>query len=233
MGKLLGIVGFIGSGKGSVGDILASRGFTKVSFGQAIKDVTAVMFDWPRQLLEGETEQSRVFRETPCPAWSALMGRPFTPREALQKIGTEGGRLLFHEDFWIGSLNNKLDVSKDYVVTDVRFLNEIQMVRERDGVVIEIQRGDNPPWYAQLSRMRDAHERDLFMEKHAPHLHKSEWDWIGQPVDYVLKNNGTKIELENVVNCVLRGVDWSAHRFINNALRPVIPSRAEGFRLRP
>lgn|GEM_PF-866972 len=221
MAKIIGIVGFIGSGKGSVGDILAERGFQKASFGQAIKDVAAVMFGWPRFLLEGDTDQSREFRETPCPIWSGLMGRPFTPREALQKIGTEGGRVLFHENFWVGSLNNTLDATKDYVITDVRFLNEIEMVRARNGVVIEIQRGENPPWYEPLSRLRDSQDRELFMGKHAPHLHESEWDWIGQPVDFVLKNTGTKMELASEVERVLQTVNWSARPVAQN-LVPVM-----------
>jgi hypothetical protein len=62
---IVGLLGFIGSGKGTAGDILKDLGFTPVSFAKGVKDVTAEMFGWPRHLLEGDTQHSRDWREMP------------------------------------------------------------------------------------------------------------------------------------------------------------------------
>ena len=41
---IIGLVGFIGSGKGTVGDILEQKGFIKDSFAKPLKDACSVMF---------------------------------------------------------------------------------------------------------------------------------------------------------------------------------------------
>ncbi len=60
---IVGLVGFIGSGKGTVGDILEQKGFIKDSFAKPLKDACSVMFGWPREMLEGDTEVSRKWRD--------------------------------------------------------------------------------------------------------------------------------------------------------------------------
>jgi hypothetical protein len=62
---IIGICGLIGSGKGSVGDILVEQGFTKVSFADKLKDGVATIFGWNRAMLEGDTDESRNWREQP------------------------------------------------------------------------------------------------------------------------------------------------------------------------
>lgn len=59
---LIGVVGFAGSGKGTVADILVrDHGFKKLSFADALKDAVATIFGWERHLLEGDTDESREF----------------------------------------------------------------------------------------------------------------------------------------------------------------------------
>ena len=48
---LVGVLGLIGSGKGTVGEILKEIKFHQISFASGVKDVTSVMFDWPSCLL--------------------------------------------------------------------------------------------------------------------------------------------------------------------------------------
>ena len=149
---IIGLVGFIGSGKGTVGDILEQKGFIKDSFAKPLKDACAVMFGWPRELLEGDTEMSRKWREEPDNYWSEKFGRVFTPREALQKMGTEAGRDVFHKDIWVISLLNRAK-GKDVVVTDVRFKNEIQYIQDNGGIVIRVKRGVDPIWFSHLEKI--------------------------------------------------------------------------------
>jgi len=202
---IVGLVGFIGSGKGTAGDILSELGFIKESFAGSVKDIASVMFGWPRHLLEGDTDESRTFREEPDEEWSKRFGRSFTPREALQKIGTEVGRDVFHQDFWVQALHAKIDPQKNYVITDVRFPNEINWIHENGGIVIEIQRGENPEWYGKLVECRrQGFEYGFkYQMMKAKGVHESEWAWVGQNIDFMIENNTTKEELQDCLNAVL------------------------------
>ena len=42
------------------------------------------MFGWDREMLEGDTEESRDWREKVDPYWSTETGNPITPRLILQ-----------------------------------------------------------------------------------------------------------------------------------------------------
>ena len=198
---IIGLVGFIGSGKGTVGDILEQKGFIKDSFAKPLKDVCSVMFGWPRELLEGDTEVSRKWREEPDNYWSEKFGRQFTPREALQLMGTEAGRDVFHKDVWVISLLNRAK-GKDVVVTDVRFKNEIQYIQDNGGIVIRVKRGEDPNWYSKLEKIQLETERTKFMQ--FEHIHKSEWDWVGCEFNYTIANNGSIQDLGKEVERVLQ-----------------------------
>lgn len=204
MTPVVGFVGFIGSGKGAAGDILCDNGYKKESFAKGVKDLTAQMFGWSRGLLEGDTEESRQWREQPDPFWSNRFDRPFTPRETLQKMGTEVGRDVFHQDFWILQMESRMRFyDQPIVVTDVRFPNEIDWIRKVGGKVYEIQRGNPPNWYKILSATnpKDMDMRWGLMNDYD--VHYSEWAWIGCKMDGVVKNNGTIEDLTKAIKSVI------------------------------
>lgn len=196
---IVGLLGFIGSGKGTAGDILKDMGFTPVSFAKGVKDVTSEMFGWPRHLLEGDTQRSREWREQPDEFWSKEFGKSFTPRYALQLMGTEVGRDVFHKDFWVIKLKKYVEENPEqhFVITDVRFENEIQFVHEQNGILIEIQRGLKPHWYpiASQANSGDRHANTWMLEQSG--IHESEWRWVGGDIDAVIDNNGTVEDLKN------------------------------------
>jgi hypothetical protein len=110
MRKIIGLVGFIGSGKGTVARHLVDNyGFRQESFAKSLKDACSNIFDWPRDLLEGDTPESRQWRELPDLWWSEKLGiKDFTPRLALQLIGTNALRDHFSQDLWFLSLENRI-----------------------------------------------------------------------------------------------------------------------------
>ncbi len=194
---IIGICGFINSGKGTVADILVNKyNFHKLSFADAVKDATAAIFGWPRHLLEGDTEESRVFRETKSEWWSDKFGYDFSPRLALQMMGTEAGRDVFHPDLWIHSLERKMEMYPSAVIADVRFPNEIKFIQSKGGFVIRVKRGDDPEWYHTAYRANKEGNTDLMYDYL---IHYSEWAWIGQIMDYELHNIGTVTSLEGDV----------------------------------
>ena len=136
---IIGLVGFAGSGKGSVAKILATDyNFTSVAFADPLKDAAAIIFDWPRNLLEGDTEPSRAFREVPDEFWSMHFNKKFTPRMALQQLGTEACRNVFHKDIWVLNLEKRIKNKTNVVVTDVRFPNELECIKRLGGKIFRI-----------------------------------------------------------------------------------------------
>jgi hypothetical protein len=204
---IIGIVGFLGSGKGTVGDVLIQNyGFYKLSFADAVKDAVSVIFSWPRHLLEGDTQESREFREKPDAFWSKRFGYEVTPRYMLQLMGTEAGRDVFHKDIWIHALERKLAMFDNVVVPDVRFPNEIDFIRKVRGKIVRVKRGPEPDWYDL------AHAANSLTFLHAPEahdemsksgIHYSEWAWVGQEFDHVIDNDGSIEDLKNKLNNIM------------------------------
>ena len=99
---IIGIAGLIGSGKGTVADILVEQhNFTKISFADKLKDGVASSFGWNRELLEGDTDESRAWRETVDEFWTKETGREITPRLVLQEFGTDCMRNGFYDGIWV------------------------------------------------------------------------------------------------------------------------------------
>jgi len=205
---IIGVVGFIGSGKGTAADILVEKhGFVKLSFADAVKDATAAIFGWQRSLLEGDTDESREFRETKDEWWSAKFGRDFTPRLALQLMGTEAGRDVFHENVWVYALERKAEMYKDVVIADVRFPNEIEWMRSKGGFAVRVSRGRDPEWYEIAAMANDVNHpmhQDSSIKMADLKIHYSEWAWAGQIMDYQLDNNGSISMLEADISHMIK-----------------------------
>ena len=188
---IIGICGFIGSGKDTVADYLVNfHEFRRESFANTLKDAVAAVFGWDRTMLEGRTKEAREWREQVDPWWAERLAMPtLTPRWVLQYWGTEVCRRAFHDDIWIASLENKLRNSKDNVViSDCRFPNEIQSIRDAGGKIVWVQRGELPDWYDTAIEANLGHNyavQDLKMRK----IHASETAWVGTNFDTIIDNN--------------------------------------------
>jgi hypothetical protein len=189
---IIGVCGLIGSGKGTVADILVDEhSFRKISFADSLKDAISNVFGWPRSLLEGDTEKSRDFRELVDPWWSERLGIPdLTPRWILQQWGTEVCRNSFHSDIWILSLERKLMMGDgNVVIPDTRFPNEIDMIQKLGGQVWHVKRGEDPEWFARYRN------RGMI----PPDIHPSEWAWARSEFDQTITNDGSLDDLRQKV----------------------------------
>jgi hypothetical protein len=202
---IIGICGFIGSGKDTVADYLVNfHEFRRESFASTLKDAVSSVFGWDRTMLEGRTKEAREWREQVDPWWAARLDMPtLTPRWVLQYWGTEVCRKAFHDDIWIASLENKIRTSKDHVViSDCRFPNEILSIRNAGGQILWVQRGELPDWYdvaIDANRGMNIAINELRMRK----IHASETAWVGTEFDAVLDNNGTIDELYNQTKLIV------------------------------
>ena len=193
MTKIIGVCGFIGSGKDTAADYLVNfHEFRRDSFAATLKDAVGAVFGWDRELLEGRTKEAREWREQIDPWWAERLNMPdLTPRWVLQDWGTEVCRRAFHNDIWIASLEARLRNSKDnIVISDCRFPNEIKAIKEAGGKVIWVQRGDLPWWYEIAIRANQGNlDAKQVLESH--NVHASETAWVGTEFDLVINNNST------------------------------------------
>lgn len=214
---IIGLVGNIGNGKGTVADILVeTHGFVKESFANSVKDSCAAIFGWNRAMLEGDTTESRAWREQPDEWWSKKFGYDFSPRYALQLMGTEAGRNVFHSDLWVHTVLRRIHLNpdKNYVLADVRFPNEIKAIIDSGGKIVRVKRGLDPEWFAcahkQNTTPQEQHyiledQRELMQQKY-PSIHYSEWAWIGCHYDIVMDNNCSLEQLKLRVVQILDSV---------------------------
>jgi hypothetical protein len=96
-----------------------------------------------------------------------------TPREILQRAGTEAMRNTFSQDIWIKTLQKRLllEPNKMYAISDVRYINEAEAIKSWGGKVIRI-------------------DRELPKTEFSNHISETELDnWNGW--DDVLDNNST------------------------------------------
>jgi len=206
--NLYALLGWIGSGKDTVASRLESHyGWRRVSFAGALKDAVSVIFGWPREMLEGLTLDSRAWRENVDPWWADRLGIPhLTPRWVLQHMGTNVLRQHFHDDIWIAALEKRLIDSDDQpiVISDCRFQNEIKLVKQYQGNLVQVIRSfETPVWYqcavrqnfASDEELLDLIEHSLTMESLYPQVHSSEYSWVGSKIDYKIMNTQTLEDL--------------------------------------
>ncbi len=202
---IIGVVGFISSGKDTVADYLQNfHEFRRESFASTLKDAVAAVFGWDRVLLEGRTKEAREWREEVDPWWAERLNMPtLTPRWVLQYWGTEVCRRSFHDDIWISSLENKIRNSKDnIVISDCRFPNEISSIKRAGGKIVWVQRGPLPEWYEQAVLANQGSNIGLNYMKEQK-IHASEWAWIGTDFDKIIDNNDTIDALYNNAKSLL------------------------------
>ena len=189
---IIGMCGLIGSGKGTVADILIDQyNFKKISFADKLKDAVSEMFEWPRQMVEGVTPQSRDWRERPDPFWSDEIGRNITPRHVLQVFGTECMRHGFFDGVWVSLVKKKIQDNPEinWVLPDTRFPNEVNMIKSIGGSVWRVKRGDDPEWFSKY----------ITEDIEPKNTHPSEWAWAKSTFDETIENNSSLSDLETQI----------------------------------
>jgi len=168
------------TGKDAVAAYLTSQyGFRRVAFGDKIRRVTEVAF--------GFTEEQMTDREMKEEVEFAL---GISPRRAMQKVG---GMFRQHvsNDFWIYAVKSRIgwlvEQGKDIVVSDLRFINELNYIRQMDGKIVKVNRS------GIIHNDGDKSETELDIV--------TSWD-------YVLENIGDLQELYEKVDEMLIAFGW-------------------------
>jgi hypothetical protein len=141
---LIGLNGYAGAGKDTAAAYLVeNHGFTRLAFADKLKDLAYAIdpdLDFgggPYSLREAVDEHG----------WDQVKRVGDDAREFLQSVGM-ACRAVFGEDFWIRSVATTLataDPTENFVITDVRFPNEVAAIRARSdangpGCIVRVER---------------------------------------------------------------------------------------------
>jgi len=177
--NLIGLTGLARAGKDSVADLLqAKHGFVKYAFAKPLKDGVKVMFGLTDDHVYGH------LKEVIHPLYGV------SPRQMMQWAGTEFGRSLVNPNCWIIRAGQAYDILEHdaygMVISDVRFENEADFIRQRGGMIVHISR-----------KAADAIKMD----------HASEGGVVPMTGDWFIDNNGSIDELEFKVDALLNAAD--------------------------
>ena len=167
--SIIGIAGRMGSGKNTVGYIieklcLTNNGpkFEQKSFAGKLKQMASLLTGIPvKDFEDQEFKKSYLGAE-----WGTIESNPLNSipvfeniefnhlmsvREFLQKLGTEAMRDGLHTNVWVNALFADYKAGDpeydafypNWIITDMRFPNEMEAVKERKGITIRVVR-DNP-----------------------------------------------------------------------------------------
>lgn len=144
---IIGLCGNAGTGKDTAVQYMLDEGTVdslgkptyKMAFADPIREIAAIFGFTKEQMSD------RTLKETDDPFWG------FSPRTFMQKVGTEMFRNNLREDIWIQLLirriqekiawNEKNGFHKGiYFITDVRFPNEAQAIKDLGGYIVKIHR---------------------------------------------------------------------------------------------
>ena len=153
---IIGLSGYARSGKDTVAELLClNYGFKRISFAQPMRDALCILNPY---LSDG----LRVSHLVNDYGWEVAKQNPEV-RRLLQVFGTEIGRKMFGEDVWINIALSDLRHDERIVISDVRFPNEADAIKEQGGMVWRINRHD----FSAVNDHTSEHAMDTYMFDHA------------------------------------------------------------------
>ncbi len=136
--SLVGFAGLKNSGKNAAAEVLKADGYVEVKFAGALKEMLRAYL---RYINVDSVEIERMIDGDMKEEPSTYFGGK-TPREAMQTLGTEWGRDLIHPNIWTNSFLRHAGKFAKVVCTDVRFPNEVELIKRVNGTVVLIERPD-------------------------------------------------------------------------------------------
>lgn len=161
---IIGINGYAGSGKDTVGKIIQEQGldWEIKKWAGKLKEIASILTGIPAEHFEDQKFKDTLLGSE----WSynvtefieqgvyADRFKTMTVREFLQRLGTEAMRRGLHTNTWVNALmsdyraidifraNNPAEpwLFPKWIITDTRFKNEAKAIKERGGYVIRINR---------------------------------------------------------------------------------------------
>lgn len=162
---IIGILGKKRNGKDTSADHIVNKyGFEKISFAAPLKEIIKILFDFDDDILNSDLKDE--FDEK----WNT------SPRALMQYIGTDIMRIKLGEfinkstnDIWVDICMNKiLKSGKNYVISDVRYQNEVDAIHKNNGIVIKVFRNiDNDDLHISETSIDNITNYDYIIDNNA------------------------------------------------------------------
>ncbi|WP_432482563.1 deoxynucleotide monophosphate kinase family protein [Kineococcus esterisolvens] len=199
MTALVGFSGYARSGKNTAAEALVSQGYRLAAYADKLREAALTL----NPVVGAETQYIREMRDchedyeweeevrlaevVAANGWEGAKEEYPEVRRILQRLGTDVGRRLFGENVWVDALMGDLPGDR-VAITDVRFPNEADAIRERDGLVIRVNRPGVGPAVSEDGG-----------------VHESETALDGYDFDLVVDNVGSTTMLQQVVRDLVVG----------------------------
>lgn len=189
MGKLIGLGGYAYAGKDAFADVLEQDlGWYKTYMSKALRQSLEVLDPIVDTFLGRPVRFSEAIN---AHGYEEAKKNPEV-RALLQRMGTEVGRKLWNDNFWVdlcfGDVADKLMMkNRNVVVTGIRYPNELHRIQNLSGVSIWITR----PGYLAVNE------------------HSSDNTLCPDDFDHTFSNHGTLEDLKVTVPEFIRANGWS------------------------
>ena len=207
--QVIALCGYAGSGKDTAAEALIEQGWQRVSFADPIREMLLAInpyvqvprkrhwLSWFENWLCGPyicTPVGMALWWDAGGSWDRLKQISPDIRGLLQRIGTEAGREILGEYVWVDIAYTKIWEAKQagcpgVVVTDLRFANEHETVRDPEGI------RDFQSTIIRISRPGVGPVND----------HESDQHLAGFEVDHELVNDGDKEQLWASIRAIAKG----------------------------
>jgi hypothetical protein len=166
--RIVGLIGKKRSGKDTFGgELVTSAGFTRVAFADPLRQAALDLDPFVgRPALPGHLapmKDVRLSEVIETIGWEAAKDYVPEVRRILEAFGTDSIRKL-DDGFWVRMAVEKIQATETpVVVTDVRFPNEADKIRELGGLVVRIIRSgqEDVPGAHQCETALDNYREDL------------------------------------------------------------------------
>ena len=153
---LIGLTGRARSGKTTAAEHLARTYLLEqYAFADPLRDGLMAIFNLDPTDFEGDRKEQPL-------GWLDC-----SPRQLMQSMGTEWARSTVHPDVWVKLAEQNLDYMSQalgavlgFVISDVRFENEADLIRRRGGTVVHIFRPDAQSVNPHISEAGVAAQKD-------------------------------------------------------------------------
>ncbi len=185
--NIIGVSGYARTGKDELAAVLVEEyGYIRVGFADKLRDMLYALNPIVQAEFGFEFRDSwhgpafiMLQEVIDTYGWDGYKESEFKEeiRRLLQRLGTEAGRQTLWDSIWVDAAFAKLPPDAKVVVTDCRFKNEADAIRDRGGLLVRIHRPGIGPINDHIS--------EIGLDKY--------------PFDYHIDNDGTLDEYKELI----------------------------------
>lgn len=186
---IISLSGYAGSGKDEVAKIIQKydRKWEIKKFSAKLKQIASILTGVPEENFENQEFKKKMIGIEWMKTGIDLntntgWAKPMFVRDFLQYLGTEAIRNGLHENAWVNALFADYKAPKisewkpsNWIITDCRFPNEYEAVKQKGGITIRINR--------EGVKAINSHPSETALDNYL--------------FDYTIENNGSLEDLEN------------------------------------